>query len=350
MSSRERLRIPLVVISCAALVLWGCASIPLTPDDYRFMQAERAFNNDDITRALLTYQSLDGVESQRFREDTILFRMGECYRRLDSPADARMAFVRLKEQFPQSDYIIDVNNRLEDLENRGDRMVALQTARKDQADKRLREARRELSAMEAEGIEDDAKSAYWFIQAAEALWDLERYEDARDAYVAAINLEPELRYDPKIQGRLIFPPETEKTTVLSWLTGRQETQRPLDPATVIPMTPQGELRWPGGKQPLVIYNTTLRYLRVEQDPRARYAIVTGQVVNQSNIPVSNASVEVTLTSMRDEILGVSTSPRLPRLEPRGTAAFRVELGPFDDFENIASYSARVLLSPEEVGQ
>jgi tetratricopeptide (TPR) repeat protein len=298
------------------------------------------------------YRSLESRESQSFRRDTILFRIGECFLNMNdpAPAEARLTYVELRENFPDSEYVIDVDNRISELANRGERMLEMRRLLKEEAQRRLREVRRELSAMESTGIEDDLRAAHWLTQAAEALWDLERYEDARDAYVAAINLNLELRYDPRIQGRLIFPPEASGTPILSWLMGQQKSPEPLNPSTVIPRTPQGELRWPGGQPPLVIYNTTLRYDRAKEDPRVRYAIVTGQVKNVSNYVVNRATVEVTLTNIRDQVLAVSSSQKLPRLEPKGTAAFRVRLGPFDDYENIASYSARVLLSPGDIEQ
>lgn len=315
-----------------------------------FHQAEKEFQDGKFESAVGMYRSLESRESQEFRRDTILFRTGECFLNMNAPAEARLAFVEIHEKYPDSEYAFDAENRISELANRGVRMLEMQRLLKEDAQKRLREARQELSAMQSANIEDDAKSALWLSQAAEALWDLERYEDARDAYVAAINLQPALRYDPRIQGRLIFPAEATPPTILTWLMGTQPPPAPLDPTKVIPMTPQGELRWPGGQPPLAIYNTTLRYERVSEDPRQRYVIVTGQVKNVSNKVVNRATVEVTLTNLRDQVLAVSSSQKLPRLEPKATAAFRARLGPFDDYENIASYSARVLLSPEDIEQ
>jgi len=340
----------LYMLPVVSLGLAGCTSSVLYPHNYVFHQAEKKYVAGDFEQALGMYESLERQPSQQSRRDTILFREGECFLNLNAPAEARLAFVSLREQYPESDYIIDVDNRLEELASRGDRMLEMRRLLKQEAQKRLQEARRELSAIQTSGQEDDVKTAFWLTQAAEALWDLERYVDARDAYVAAINLKPDLRYDPRIQGRLIFPPEAAGPPILTWLMGKQEATAPLNPASVIPMTPQGELRWPGGRPPLVIYNTTLRYERVKEDPRQRYAIVTGQVKNVSNYVVNRATVEVTLTNVRDEVLAVSSSQKLARLEPRATAAFRVRLGPFDDYENIASYSARVLLSPGDLEQ
>ncbi len=330
-----------------AVMASGCFTSMLVPANHLYARGEKEYNEGNFEQALIIYDSLLNRGTKKFKNDDLLFRIGECYLNLNAPADAREAFVTIKVRYPGSDYLIDVDTRLAELANRGDRMLAMQKLRKQEAEKRLREARKELSSMELEGIEADSRAAYWLTEAAEALWDLERYEDARDAYVAAINITPDLRYDPRIQGRLIFPQQTERIAILSWLTGGPEPPPALDPSDVIPMTPQGELRWPGGQQPLVIYNTTLRYTRVKEDPRMRYALVTGQVKNQSNYTVRRASVEVSLTNVRDQLLDVRYT-EIPRLEAKATAAFSVRLGPFDDAENISSYSARVLLSPEEI--
>lgn len=341
-----------LVCGMVVVGLSACAGSILHKHNWNYEQAESLYNEEKYDRAVAIYNSLLEEKSQQFRRDSLLFRIGECYQRLGAPAEARLAYLEVQQYAPGSVYQLDVRNRLAELETQKNELAAIPQQRREDAQRRLEEARRKLSdeSHPAPAL-DERGRARVFVDAAEALWDLEQYEDARDAYVEAINLQPALRHDARIRGRLQFPPEADKRTggVVNWLTGHGERTPRLRAADVIPMTPQGLLRWPGGALPLMVFNTTMRWERVGQDPRVRTAVVTGQVKNQYSQRVGRARIEVSLTNVRIQVLDVAYA-EVPELNPGETTSFLVRLGPFDDYENINTYTCRVLLSAGEVAR
>jgi len=334
------------VLLMAVLICAGCADFALLPDNQEFIRAENLYREGNFERALGLYSSLETRPSQEFRRDTILFQKGECLIGLNAPAEATLAFQTIYEHYPQSEYKMDAGKRLADLQRKGGERMTRAERMKAQATERLEAARKTLTG----GILNSRETVPYLLQAADALWILERYEEARDVYVEALNLEPSLRENSSVRGRLLLPSDSAAASgggILGWLRGTETAAAPLDPSKVLPLTPQASVVWPDGRKPLIAYNTTLRWRRYKEDQRARLAIVTGNVKNQSSGKVGPARVEVTLLNTRMQILDVAYAD-VAALAPSATAAFRVQMGPFDDYENVTDYEVRVLLNSAEV--
>lgn len=324
----------------AAFGLSGCSMAVLSPDNWEFRRAEKQFEKGNFARAVVMYHALETNDTQEFRRDTILFRKGECYMGLNASAEAQLAYSEIVRNHPGSEYLMDAKNRLRDLQARGGATIEKQKESREDAQSRLESARETLKDMDPAS----PRTVPYLLEAADALWNLQRFDDSRDVYVQAMNLDPAQRQNPQILGRLALPDYATRASggTLTWLRGGEVQFPPLDPADVIPLTPQGA-RW------LIIYNTTLRWRRQSEDPRVRYAIITGQVKNQSDRLIPASTVEVTLLNLRREIYGVQFAP-LPSLSPGATAAFQAVIGPIDDFENVTSYETRALISPGGSGR
>jgi tetratricopeptide (TPR) repeat protein len=156
------------------------------------------------------------------------------------------------------------------------------------------------------------------LKLADLLWKYGQYDKAGALYAEMLKERPGLAEDAIIRTRI---------------------ERDADGSVVV-LTPAEMVRREAQREPLVIFNTQSfksgRELGYNSSLRNKVYNVTGQVVNRSNEPLSNVTINVTIYGFGSTVFEAKSFP-IGRLNPKETRAFSVPFTRFDNIENVYRY-------------
>ncbi len=167
-------------------------------------------------------------------------------------------------------------------------------------------------------IEEEPENIAARLELANLYWDGSKYDNAGAVYEELLRRWPRLESDPVVQRRI----ERDESGEITVLTPREVERRHRE------------------AEPLVIYNVSaFRSGRFEGWPATaheRYYNVTGQAVNQSQQPLHDVRVVVTIYGFGHMVYDTKTV-NLGTLRPGEVRAFSTQFSQFDNIYNITRH-------------
>ncbi|NLV46317.1 MAG: tetratricopeptide repeat protein [Candidatus Hydrogenedentes bacterium] len=232
------------------------------------------------------------------------YHLGEAYYNVGAYSDALRYLDQYLSLAPEGEYV----------EN-GRALVARLTNTAVQAP--LTEQEAQIAALEA-AIAAEPENMAPRLELAELLWSLGHYAEAGAVYTELLQRWPRLETDVVV---------------------RQRVERDAQGNLVV-LTPEEVERHYREAEPLKIYNvSSFRSGRFETWPATaseRYYNVTGQAVNQSEQPLSNASVTITIYGLGQMVFDTKTVS-LGAMRPGEVRAFSAQFSVFDNIYNISRH-------------
>ena len=154
---------------------------------------------------------------------------------------------------------------------------------------------------------------------ADALWRLDRYEDAGAVYGRLLASDPALTTDPVISRRV----ETDAN------------------GSVTVVTPEEMLRRQTAANPIAVHNATSYFGgrdRFTQKPR--WYMVTGEVINRGDRVVDGVEVQTTIYAFGNTIYDTDIE-HIGRLQPGQSRAFAARFTQFEEINNVSRYEFAV---------
>lgn len=291
-----------------AVAMSGCStyhSVVLKPKEWR---AERDFRHRQYGFAAGQFEQLHLDHPRGYKSEYFLLQKGRCYYQMRDFIDAYRTFGEQRRLYPDGEFAGEAQAYMAKVEviRNQDRELA-----QAQIDKAKNNAN-ELIAL----IDQDPSNAHLRHLLGDALWQLERYDDAARQYVVATELNAALYENDLIKGRL----HTDES------------------GAVVPLTPQLADEIERKRNPLVVISEN-RYVLNDQRydgqgmPRKNYR-VSGVVLNRGDETLRNVTVEVWFLNALQEVVDVQTY-RIGLMLP-GHRGFTV-VSSFSDTNNISNH-------------
>lgn len=250
-----------------------------------------------LTQIISKYPGADAAVEARYH-------LGEAYFNLGAYSDALRCLKEYLDLAPQGDYVENAQA-----------LVARLTDSAAQASPTEQDAQvAALQAAVAAAPDDMAPR----LELAELLWTLSRYQEAGDVYMELLRRWPRLENDTVV---------------------RQRVERDAQGNLVV-LTPEEVEHRYREAEPLKIYNvSSFRSGRFETWPATaseRYYNVTGQAVNQSEQPLNDVRIIVTIYGLGQMVFDTKTVS-LGAMRPGEVRAFSVQFSVFDNIYNISRH-------------
>ncbi|NQU43713.1 hypothetical protein HQ520_10530 [bacterium] len=264
--------------------------------------------------AVIKYRQVLQEAPDSEQRERILLQLGNCFfnEQFRSLHDAHEAYLRYTIEYPQGFYIDEAQRSL-------DRIRAI-LANRDEVDR----AQKEVAAKTVEEltklIEQNPYDADLSLRLGNALWELERYDEAVKAYLKSTEINAWLQEHDLIRKRLMVNEDGD----------------------VIPVTPEKERELERESNPLIVsnlneYHSRLKATRDGQAGEVFYN-VTGIVHNRGSQFLRRAEVEVRFYNAAREILDVKVA-QVGNMPPGAIRGFSLRATNYDNIYNITSYEA-----------
>jgi TolA-binding protein len=232
-----------LLLLAASLFQAGCSFATRLTLAQEMQEAQLRFSQGEYMVARALYERLAQSYPDSQVRQKMLFQMGKCYfnDRVRAYHDARMAYLQYIEMYPDGQYVTEARQCLAEIDK-------AQNQRDLRAETRLEQVAQEIETIKAAILADPHNSnlydnAELHLKLGNALWRLQRYDEARDAYVRGCELNATLRDNAVIRDRL--------TTDAA---GR-----------IVPVTPERRSEIERERQPLVVFNDSAYKSRLNND-------------------------------------------------------------------------------------
>ena len=311
-------RIGLVLV-LAAGVSWqaGCATYERVALSEDVRLADRRFEQKQYLVARAMYRRLLAKYPDSPARQEMMLKIGECFfnDQIHSLHDARIAYLEYLEAYPEGFYTDEARKNLQLIDAKmNGRQRAVET-RLDRVAENIKKI--ETAIAEDPDNADLYNSADLHMRLGDALWKLERYDEALEAYLKARELNPALAEHERIRQRVGAGPDGKPIAVTP--AKRKEIERDLNP--------------------LVVFDDHAYTSRGSKDvftAREIYYNVQGLVRNQSSRPLRGVVVEVRFHDAARNQLDVQRRA-IGDIPPGSVRAFGVQATRFDNIYNVAGY-------------
>lgn len=312
------LRICLILgLAAAAVSQTACATYQRVALSEDIRLANRRFEQKQYLVARAMYRRLIDKYPDCPARQEMMVKIGQCFfnDQFHSLHDARMAYLEYLENYPTGFYADDARENLR-------RIDALMNVREQTVDGRMDRVAENIKKIQDAIAKDPENaqlynSADLYVRLGDALWKLDRYDEAKDAYVKARELNPELAQHPNIVKRVGTGPDGKP----------------------IALTPEAQKEIERDQNPLVVFDDHSYNSRSSKDvftAREVYYNVQGLVRNQSSKLLKGVVVEVRfLDAARNQL--DSQRETVGDMPPGSVRAFGVRASRFDNIYNVAAY-------------
>lgn len=306
-----------LLLSAIAL-LTGCgtwARIHLADDVW---QANHRYKQEEYAASAVLYEQLVDKYPEGKTRQRMMLKIADCMylyniqptaRHAPALHDAASVYLDYLEQYPQGEYRKDAQQGLE-------RIRAIQANRDQRAQQRLEQIADDVEKLK-KAIAQNPYNAQLHLRYGNALWKLERYDEAVDAYLKSQEIDAALKEFELIKNRMTVD---EK--------GR-----------VQPITPEMRRQIEREANPLVIFEVNDYQSNLPRDffaVRDVYYNVIGKVLNQSSRHLNNVLVQVDFYNAAHQLLD-SKTVSVGNMSPGAVRVFNVKATNYDYLDNIRSY-------------
>ncbi|HNY27082.1 MAG TPA: tetratricopeptide repeat protein [Candidatus Sumerlaeota bacterium] len=312
-------------LSLLLLVQGGCSyARRLTLSD-EMQEAQERFSQGEYMVARALYERLAQNTSDNLVRQKMMLQMGKCYfnEQVRDFHDARMTYLQYIETYPNGQYVAEARQCLAEIDN-------AQKQRNHQAEVKLDQVAQEIETIKA-AIQADPQNSNLYnnadlhLKLGNALWRLQRYDEARDAYVRGCELNAALRENATLRERL--------TTDAA---GR-----------IVPVTPERRSEIEHERQPLVVFNDNAYKSRLNSDHdsvREVYYNVTGLIRNQSARDLHGVVLEVRFFNPNHDLMDTQNIS-IGDIGPGGVRTFLARATSYDNLYNIVRYECYFRYNP-----
>jgi len=275
------------------------------------------FKHQDYPYSIVRYQKfLEEYHRPTVRREVALINLGRSYMEMKAYRDAERAFRQYESEFPHGQFLDTAHQAMAQVRRTTD-----ERQQKMAAD--IATAQKEAERLQAE-LAKQPNNPDLLVALGNAHWTMGQYKSAGEAYLKAIEINPNLRENPLLLERLIFDMN----------------------GNLIPITsPQQRIAIEYERDPLVIESLHEYASRGVDDffsARRRFYMVTGTVRNRSTRPILGVRVEVTFYNPLEQIVEVGRAD-IGTLYPKESRPFVVNSGlDAETMGNISRYRCQAL--------
>jgi tetratricopeptide (TPR) repeat protein len=277
-------------------------------------QADKRFEEKQYQVAAALYrQALDGCPEGETRE-RIYVQIGRCsYNdQVQSLHDAQAVYSEYLERYPQGVFRQEIADELA-------RIQMIRANREEKVQRKYDQAEGDVEKIQA-ALNEHPYDAELHLRMGNALWELERYDEALKHYLKSQEINAALKEYDLLKKRMMLDQDGK----------------------VVPLTPDVARRIEQERNPIVIFGVNEYKSRLEQSvfgAREVYYNVQGMVRNQGARLLRNVAIEVIFYNPAHEQLDAQRC-QVGDLPPGAVRAFGVQARRYDDIYNIASYECR----------
>ncbi len=301
----------------AVAIQTGCSYARRLTVAEEIQEAQQRFSQGEYMVARALYERLAQNSPDSQVRQKMLFLMGKCYfnDQVRAYHDARIAYLQYIETYPNGQYVAEARQCLAEIDN-------AQKQRNQRAEIKLGQVAQEIETIKA-AIQADPHNGNLYnnadlhLKLGNALWRLQRYDEARDAYVRSYELNAALR---------------ENTTIRERLTTDAAGQ-------IVPVTPERRSEIERERQPLVVFNDNAYKSRLNNDLYSAREVnynVTGLIRNQSARELSGVVLEVRFFNPNRDLMDTQTI-EIGNIGPGSVRAFLAQAINYDNLYNIVRY-------------
>ncbi|MFC1601594.1 FxLYD domain-containing protein [Candidatus Sumerlaeota bacterium] len=301
----------------ALFVLSGCGGMArrvFLADDV--WVANRRFKQGSYGLALAKYQRLiDQYPEGRLRQRLYLKRGACLYNdQVQSLPGAQAAYLDYL-----ADYPYPAGRYRQEADDQLERIRAIRANRENSTDAVRNGVQDDVAQLRA-ALEKHPYDDKLYLRLGNALWQLERYEQAAQAYVKGQQINAALKEYDWLQKRLMVDEQ----------------------GNVRPVTPVMQRQIERERNPIVIFDLNEYYARLTTDQdasRLTHYNVIGKARNQSSRRLRGVVVEVSFYNPARKLLDVQQAA-IGDLPPGAVRVFRVKSDNYDNIYNILKYECR----------
>jgi tetratricopeptide (TPR) repeat protein len=312
-------------LSLAVLIQTGCSYARRLTLVEEMQEAQLRFSQGEYMVARALYERLAQNTSDSLTRQKMMLQMGKCYfnEQVRDFHDARIAYLQYLETYPNGQYVAEAQQRLAEIDN-------AQKQRNQRAEVKLEQVAQEIETIKA-AIQADPRNdnlynnADLYLKLGNALWRLQRYDEACDTYVRGCELNAALRGNVILRERLTTD-----------ATGR-----------VVPVTPERRSEIERERQPLVVFNDSAYKSRLNNDlysAREVFYNVTGLIRNHSARELHGVVLEVRFFNSNRDLMDTQ-SVEIGDIGPGAVRTFLARATSYDNLYNIVRYECYFRYNP-----